>query len=103
MSSEEKKPLVAKQNVRDINDGEAETGPESTELFVFAPPEGLSSARAAELMEKYGRNELPEKTVPKWYIFLSLFWQPMPIMIWIAIIIEYAINNLLDMSILLVI
>ena len=54
-------------------------------------------------MEKYGRNELPEKTVPKWYIFLSLFWQPMPIMIWIAIIIEYAISNPLDMSILLVI
>ena len=25
----------------DINDGEAETGPESTELFVFAPPEGM--------------------------------------------------------------
>merc|ERR1711871_959224 len=54
-------------------------------------------------MEKYGKNELPEKTVPKWYIFLSLFWQPMPIMIWIAIIIEYAISNPLDMSILLVI
>lgn len=103
MSSEEKKPLVAKQNVRDINDGEAETGPESTELFVFAPPEGLSSTRADELMEKYGRNELPEKVVPKWYIFLSLFWQPMPIMIWIAIIIEYAINNPLDMTILLII
>ena len=25
----------------DINDGEAETGPESTEVFVFAPPEGI--------------------------------------------------------------
>lgn len=103
MSSEEKKPLVAKQNVRDINDGEAETGPESTEVFVFAPPEGLTSSRAQELMDKYGRNELPEKTVPKWYIFLSLFWQPMPIMIWIAIFIEYAINNPLDMTILLII
>merc|ERR1719399_2334993 len=54
-------------------------------------------------MDKYGRNELPEKTVPKWYIFLSLFWQPMPIMIWIAIFIEYAINNPLDMTILLII
>merc|ERR1711871_1063896 len=54
-------------------------------------------------MQKYGRNELPEKVVPKWYIFLSLFWQPMPIMIWIAIIIEYAINNPLDMTILLII
>lgn len=91
------------KKTRGIDDGEAESGPETNELFVFAPPEGLTTAQADELMAKYGRNELPEKTVPKWYIFLSLFWQPMPIMIWIAIVIEYAINNALDMSILLVI
>merc|ERR1719399_851371 len=48
-------------------------------------------------MDKYGRNELPEKTVPKWYIFLSLFWQPMPILLIIqfanASIAFYEINK----------
>jgi H+-transporting ATPase len=38
---------------------------------------------------------------PKWLIFLRQFWAPMPIMIWIAIIIEAAILNWLDMGILL--
>ncbi len=65
-----------------IDDGEAESGPSSNEVFVFCKPEGLTTAEFEVLFEKYGRNELPEKTVPKWYIFLSLFWQPMPIMIW---------------------
>eukprot|EP00624_Nannochloropsis_granulata_P004539 evm.model.NODE_32570_length_4749_cov_41.536743.2 len=30
--------------------------------------DGLSSALAAELLKKFGRNELPEKTKPKWRI-----------------------------------
>ncbi len=62
---------------------------------------GLTSAEAKERLDKFGRNELPEKTVPKWYIFVSQFWQPMPIMIWIAIIIEGSIQNWIDMAILL--
>jgi H+-transporting ATPase len=62
---------------------------------------GLTSQVAAELLEKYGRNELPDKVDPKWLIFLRQFWAPMPIMIWIAIIIEIGIGNYLDMAILL--
>lgn len=61
---------------------------------------GLTSAQAAELLEKYGRNELPEKIVPKWYIFCSLLWQPMPVMIWIAAIVEIIIGNYPDFAIL---
>ena len=64
---------------------------------------GLTSAEAAILLEKYGPNELPESVEPKWKIFLKQFWAPMPIMIWIAIIIEAAIENFIDMGILLVI
>jgi len=30
--------------------------------------DGLSSALAAELLKKFGRNELPEKKTPKWKI-----------------------------------
>lgn len=54
-------------------------------------------------MHKYGPNMLPEKVIPKWYIFVSQLWQPMPIMIWIAIVIEIAIQNYTDMAILLLI
>ena len=64
---------------------------------------GLTSEEAAKLLEIHGRNELPEKVDPKWKIFLRQFWAPMPIMIWIAIIIEVAIANYIDMGILLVI
>jgi H+-transporting ATPase len=74
---------------------------DQSKIFVYS--HGLSSSEADELLEKYGRNELPEKVVPKWLIFLSLFWQPMPVMIWLAIIVEICISNYLDMSILLVI
>eukprot|EP00595_Chromulina_sp_UTEXLB2642_P001354 CAMPEP_0196761300 /NCGR_PEP_ID=MMETSP1095-20130614/481_1 /TAXON_ID=96789 ORGANISM="Chromulina nebulosa, Strain UTEXLB2642" /NCGR_SAMPLE_ID=MMETSP1095 /ASSEMBLY_ACC=CAM_ASM_000446 /LENGTH=633 /DNA_ID=CAMNT_0042110641 /DNA_START=97 /DNA_END=1999 /DNA_ORIENTATION=- len=64
---------------------------------------GLTSIEANERLEKFGKNELPEEIIPKWYIFVSLLWQPMPIMIWIAAIIELAISNYLDMGILLII
>lgn len=69
----------------------------------FPISEGLSTAQATELLEKYGRNELPEKIIPKWYIFLSLLWQPMPVMIWIAAIVEIAIQNYPDFAILIAI
>lgn len=65
---------------------------------------GLSSDRAALLLKEYGLNELPEYVEPKWIVFLKLlFCAPMPIMIWIAIIIEAGIMNWLDMGILLLI
>ena len=62
---------------------------------------GLSSEEAAKLLEKHGKNELPEHVDPKWLIFLRQFWAPMPIMIWLAIIIEASISNFVDMAILL--
>jgi H+-transporting ATPase len=64
---------------------------------------GFTSEEAAELLIKYGKNELPDRTTPKWLIFLRQFWAPMPIMIWIAIIIEIGIGNYIDMGILLII
>jgi H+-transporting ATPase len=75
---------------------------EEEDGFMFSH-EGLSSEKATERLEKYGRNELPEHVDPKWLIFLRQFWAPMPIMIWLAIIIEAAIENFLDMGILLAI
>ncbi len=83
------------------------------------------------VLEKWGRNELPEKVTPKWLIvfrlvrhffsilaldlagFLSMFGLdlvltthpqltgPMPMMLWAALIIEAIIGNYADMGILL--
>jgi magnesium-transporting ATPase (P-type) len=64
---------------------------------------GLSSEEGNQRLLKYGRNELPEKKHPKWLLFLQQFWAPMPIMLWLAIIIELGIGNFIDMAILLLI
>ena len=72
---------------------------EEEKPFVYS--HGLTSEEAAKRLEIHGLNCLPEKSVPKWYIFVSLLWQPMPIMIWLAAIIEAAIGNYIDMGILL--
>jgi len=79
-----------------------EGGEEDEDLvFVDFNHDGLSSEEAEERLARYGKNELTEKVDPKWLIFLRQFWAPMPIMIWLAIIIEAAIENFLDMGILL--
>jgi H+-transporting ATPase len=82
-----------------LDEGEQEAGPEEPPIELNH--EGLTTAKAEELLQIHGPNELPEKVTPKWLIFLQQFWAPMPIMIWIAIIIEAAITNFLDMAILL--
>jgi H+-transporting ATPase len=64
---------------------------------------GISSDEAQNLMFVHGKNELPEKNVSKFFVFLSLMVEPMPIMIWIAIIIEAVISKWMDMTILLAI
>lgn len=69
----------------------------------WVPSSGLTSSEAQALLLQWGRNELAEKRTPKWLIFLRLLINPMPIMIWIAVVIEAAITNWLDMGILLAI
>ena len=71
--------------------------------FKQAPHEGLTDAQAAELLLKWGKNELAEKVTPKWLIILRLLTGPMPIMLWIAALIEVIIGNYTDMGILLII
>ncbi|KAL4448940.1 hypothetical protein ABPG77_007657 [Micractinium sp. CCAP 211/92] len=67
----------------------------------FVASVGLSSAEAEQLLQQYGKNELEEKRTPKWLVYLQHLWGPMPIMIWLAIIIEFAIQNWIDAGILL--
>jgi H+-transporting ATPase len=72
---------------------------ESGKNFIYS--KGLTSEEAADLLAKFGRNELPEKKTPKWLIFCQQLYQPMPCMIWAAVIVEAAIENFLDMGILI--
>mmetsp|Transcript_3547 Transcript_3547/g.7588 ORF Transcript_3547/g.7588 Transcript_3547/m.7588 type:complete len:891 (-) Transcript_3547:168-2840(-) len=72
-----------------------------TDQPLLPPSHGLTSAEAERLLAIHGRNELPEKTTPGWVIFLRCLWGPMPIAIWIAVIIEFALENWPDGGILL--
>ena len=71
------------------------------DMFVYS--HGLLMVEAEQLLAIHGPNCLPEKIIPKWYIFVSQLWEPMPIMIWMAAIIEAGIQNFIDMAILLMI
>jgi H+-transporting ATPase len=77
-----------------------ETGNKEADNFVFNHI-GHSQLEADKLLHEFGRNELPDNAIPKWYIFVPLLWQPMPLMIWFAAFIELAISNYPDMGILL--
>ncbi|PWU87242.1 putative P-type H+-ATPase [Trypanosoma cruzi] len=70
---------------------------------MLPPSKGLTTAEAEELLAKYGRNELPEKKTPSWLIFVRNLWGPMPFALWVAIIIEFALENWPDGAILLAI
>jgi len=69
--------------------------------FVYCRKEGLTAKEAYDLLKEHGKNELPEKVVSKWYIFLMLLCEPMPLMIWLAATIEAVIFKWMDMAILL--
>ena len=69
----------------------------------FKYSEGLSSSDAKCAFEIFGPNELPEKKISKLYIFVSLLLEPMPVMIWLAVVIEAIIGKWMDCTILLAI
>ncbi|MBX9642130.1 MAG: hypothetical protein K2X97_21125, partial [Mycobacteriaceae bacterium] len=73
-------------------------------LKSYPMSKGLTSENAQELFETFGPNVLPEKIIPKWKVFLRfLFLEPMPIIIWVAAIVEIAIQNYPDFAILVAI
>lgn len=65
--------------------------------------EGLSDAEARKIFEDVGPNALPEEKVHPVILYLRLLAEPMPIMIWIAIIVEGAIENWIDFGVLIAI
>lgn len=62
---------------------------------------GLSTEEAERLQRIHGYNELPEKNPSKLLIFFNLLTEAMPLMIWVAIFIEFLLGQYMDMSILL--
>ena len=62
---------------------------------------GLTEAEAAERLVFFGRNALEEKKTNVFLKFLGYFWGPMPIMIWIASIIELINESWPDLGVLL--
>jgi magnesium-transporting ATPase (P-type) len=62
---------------------------------------GLTTSEAKARLQQYGRNELPERKESRLGIFCRLlFCAPMPIMIWVAMVILLLIGNVLDAAIL---
>lgn len=64
------------------------------------PSSGLTSAEAKRRFDRDGPNQLPEKKINPCVKFLSYYWGPMPIMIWIAIIIELIRLDWIDFGVL---
>jgi len=96
----EPKAVKLSSSSRDVD---VEVGPvvDAIPEAEFKYSHGISSAEAAYRLARYGPNELPEVIIPKWYIFVQQLWQPMPIMIWVAVIIEAALKHPDDCGVLL--
>ena len=84
---------------QDVEGGTYGSGIESKGIFLFS--HGLTSDECVYLLRIHGKNELPEKSVSPWYILMNLLLEPMPIMIWLAIVIEAVLGKWMDMTILL--
>lgn len=63
---------------------------------------GLTDVEVAELVKKYGLNEVPEEKEPLWKMFLKQFTGPMQIMIECAALLCFLIHNWPDFTIIMV-
>lgn len=89
--------------VKEVDSGKLDNNKLEPLPDYFPNTVGHTTERAQELLAEHGPNCLVEKVTPKWMVFLQQLYQPMPCMIWAAIIIEAAIQNWIDMGVLLAI
>ena len=61
--------------------------------------DGLTTSQATERLAKHGYNELAEKIVNPFLVFLTYFWGPMPWMIEIAIVLCALVQDWVDFGI----
>jgi H+-transporting ATPase len=73
------------------------------EKYLSENPNGLTSEKATALLAEYGPNSLPEKVVTPLEIFLKHAWgkkiytpEPIPVILWAAIIITLVLNDYVD-------
>ena len=76
-----------------------ETAPSSEKTTAVYAPTGLSSAEAAQRLQQYGPNDIPEKKVSPIRKFLGYFWGPIPWMIEAAAGLSIAIQHWEDFAI----
>jgi len=63
--------------------------------------EGITNAKAEELYLIHGYNALPVIEIPLWYVFIQQFMGTMPYMLELAIIIAAAVQDWIDLGIIL--
>lgn len=81
---------------------EAELERERSFIAKTDPVQGLSQQEHAARLAQYGPNKLPEQEVNMFLKFLSYFWGPMPIMIWLAVLVEAINQDWEDFAVLMV-
>ena len=83
---------------------EAAADASAEDLFraLDSSPTGLSSANAAQRLERYGPNALPEEHVSALRRLFGYFWGPIPWMIEIAAILSGAVRHWTDLAVILV-
>ena len=72
---------------------------EEGDSFMYST--GITSEKFYSLQHIHGKNEIPHKSKSLLQLFVELLIEPMPLMIWVAAVIELFIGNYLDMAILL--
>jgi hypothetical protein len=67
-NSDSKQPLIDQEDVplSDSNSHSPAVAVKNVDTELFKYSHGLTSAEATALLKQHGRNELPEKTIPKW-------------------------------------
>ncbi|KAJ3099265.1 hypothetical protein HDU96_010762 [Phlyctochytrium bullatum] len=77
--------------------------PELEKYLHTEPLKGLSTSEVTERLEKFGKNEIPEKKVNPVIKFLLYFWNPIAVLLELAAIIAGVLKDWADLGILLLV
>ncbi len=94
--------ISTQSDLNNLTDSENHNLNEQNSEMPAGSRDGLSSAKAEALHEKYGYNELPEKDKNSIILFLSYFWGPIPWMIEVAAALSAIVKDWTDFVIILI-